>query len=323
MTGTTRPAIFGISGTVLTDAEKRFLEITRPIGVILFKRNIESLSQVKKLCADLRDAANDSDLIIAIDQEGGRVARLRPPLWPEYPPMRPFGSQYKTASDAAKKSVYDNFQDIGHRLLQLGITMNCAPVLDVPITGAHDVIGDRAFADDPKTVATLGREAALGLMAAGVFPVIKHIPGHGRATVDSHHDLPHVDCDHATLSKTDFAPFAMLRDMPFAMTAHVVYTAIDDKYPATLSKKIVDEIIRGEIGFDGLLMGDDLGMKALNGDFATLTRDSFIAGCDIALHCSGEMAEMQAVASALPSRLPDQAAAKLSTARLRISQRVA
>ncbi|TAH37603.1 MAG: beta-N-acetylhexosaminidase [Alphaproteobacteria bacterium] len=309
-----RPAIFGISGTVLTDAEKKFFQETNPVGAILFARNIESLDQVTALTASLREVTGNKDLLVLIDQEGGRVARLKPPLWPEYPPARTFGDLYAKNPDDALEKVYDNYVRIGQGLLDLGINVDCAPVLDIPISGAHDVIGDRAFAEKSWPVTQLGQSACLGLIDSGVLPVIKHIPGHGRAMADSHHELPRVDTDYATLKTTDFAPFKFLCDMPLAMTAHILYTDIDPELPATLSPKIVEQVIRGDIGYLGVLMSDDIGMKALKGDFADLTRQTLAAGCDLVLHCSGKMDEMLAAASALPKAMNEQSAQRFEQA---------
>ncbi len=309
-----RPAIFGVSGTVLTDAEKKFLQETNPVGTILFARNIESLDQVKSLTASMREVTGNNDLLILIDQEGGRVARLKPPIWPAFPPVRQFGDLYATNADEALEKTYDNYVRIGQGLFDLGINVNCAPVLDIPIPGAHDVIGDRAFADKSWPVTQLGQSACLGLIDAGVLPVIKHIPGHGRAMADSHLELPRVDTDYATLKSTDFAPFKFLCDMPLAMTAHILYTDIDPDLPATLSPKIIDQVIRGDIGYLGVLMSDDLGMKALKGDFADLTKQSLKAGCDVVLHCSGKFDEMQTIAAALPDAMDENAAQRFEQA---------
>ncbi len=309
-----KPAIFGFSGTVLTDAEKKFFETTNPVGAIIFKRNIESLDQIKSLTQSLRETTQNPDLMILIDQEGGRVARLQPPLWPSYPPMRPYGDLFAKNPEDAMQQVYDHYMAIGAGLLELGINVDCAPVLDIPIAGSHDVIGDRAFAETAYPVMQLGQQAMIGLIDAGVLPVIKHIPGHGRAMVDSHLELPRVDTDYATLVATDFAPFKFLCDAPLAMTAHVLYTAIDAELPATLSKKVIDKAIRGDIGYLGLLMTDDLGMKALRGSMRELTAQSLAAGCDVVLHCNGNMDEMSQIASALPDVMNEQGMAKLQQA---------
>lgn len=305
-----QPFIFGVSSTVLNDEEKRFLESTQPMGVILFKRNIETLDQVRQLCKTLRAVTGNADLLILIDQEGGRVARLQPPLWPAFPPAKTFGDMYRKNTADGLEAVYANYHKIASDLSALGFNMDCAPVLDVPVAGAHDVIGDRAYDDKPENIAALGRKTAEALLDAGVYPVIKHIPGHGRSMVDSHHDLPKVEASFHELCKTDFVPFKMLNDMPFAMTAHILYSDIDPELPATLSKKAIDKVIRGEIGFQGLLMSDDLGMKALQGDFASLTTQTLQAGCDIVLHCSGVMGEMQKIAGAYRGGLSVRAQAQ-------------
>lgn len=292
------PVIFGIAGTEVTPAERAMFAQHPVLGVILFARNIVSLAQVQSLCAEIKSILGPQ-AIIAIDQEGGRVARLKPPLWPEYPTARSFLPLYRQNPDAARAAVLANYQNIGGGLAELGITMNCAPVLDVPIAGAHDVIGDRAFAADAAIVADLATAACAGLRAAKIDPVIKHIPGHGRAMVDSHHDLPVVDTNYQTLCRTDFVPFRALRGEAYAMTAHVVYTAIDPVHPITLSKTGIAKVIRGEIGFGGKIMSDDLGMKALKGNLGALSHQSLAAGCDIILHCSGVLAEMQEIATAV------------------------
>ncbi len=293
--------ILGCAGKELTREEKAFFKAERPWGFILFKRNVESPDQVRKLVASLRKCVDWDQAPVLIDQEGGRVQRLGPPHWPVYPTGRQYGRVHSNDPLVRREVARLGARLIAHDLYQLGINVDCVPVLDVPVAGAHDVIGDRAYASDPQTIAQLGRAAAEGLIAGGVLPVIKHIPGHGRAGSDSHLALPVVDTDHETLSRTDFMPFRHLADMPMAITAHVVYTAIDPKRPATTSRKVMRRIIRGEIGFKGLVMSDDLSMKALAGDFATRTRAAFKAGCDVALHCNGDMAEMQAILSATPT----------------------
>jgi beta-N-acetylhexosaminidase len=292
--------IVGCTGKELTREEKAFFKSEKPWGFILFKRNVETPDQVRKLVASFRRCVDRDDAPVLIDQEGGRVQRLGPPHWPVYPPGRTYGKLYANDPLARREIARLGARLIAHDLHVLGITVDCVPVLDVPVPGAHDVIGDRAYADDPAMIALLGRAASEGLIAGGVLPVIKHIPGHGRAGADSHLALPVVDTDRETLSKTDFVPFRHLADMPLAMTAHVVYTAIDAKRPATTSKKVMREIIRGEIGYDGLVMSDDLSMQALAGDFARRAKDSLKAGCDVVLHCNGNMAEMQAIIKAVP-----------------------
>jgi len=288
-------AIYGCSGLTLTDDEKRFFSEASPWGFILFARNCQSPGQIRALIAALRESVG-REAPILIDQEGGRVARLRPPQWRAYPPGRNYGAFYAAHPDKGLEAVKRGARLIASELLDLGINVDCLPVLDVPVPGAHDVIGDRAYGITPAPVATLGRAAALGLLEGGVLPVIKHIPGHGRAGVDSHLSLPVVETPLDQLRVSDFAPFKALNDLPLAMTAHVVYTALDPAQPATTSAIVIKEIIRGEIGFGGLLMSDDVSMQALAGDIALRTRASLKAGCDVALHCNGKMDEMRAVA---------------------------
>jgi beta-N-acetylhexosaminidase len=292
------PAFFGMAGLALTSDETAFFSEVRPAGFILFARNIETRAQVRALTDSLRALSGRTDVPILIDQEGGRVARLKPPLVPEFPAARRFGELFQRDVAAAIEATRRNAQAIAFDLHALGINVDCLPVLDVPVEGAHDIIGDRAFARRPEVVATLGKATIEGLKAGGVVSVIKHIPGHGRAANDSHLDLPVV---HATADDLiqDIAPFAALKDAPMAMTAHVIYAAFDRERCATLSPIVIQDIIRSRIGFDGLLMSDDLGMRALSGRFAERASASIAAGCDIALHCSGDMAEMRDVASGL------------------------
>lgn len=304
--------IYGCAGTTLSDAEKRFFETTNPLGFILFARNIDSPDQVRALVDSLR-ATTGRRAPVLIDQEGGRVQRLRPPHWLKRPPMQTFAKLAERDLPLARAAAKLNARLIAAELADLGIDVDCAPLLDVPVPGAHDIIGDRAFGTDPTLVADLGRAVMDGLLDGGVMPVVKHIPGHGRALVDSHLDLPTVEADRATLSKTDFAPFRSLRDAPWAMTAHVVYKAIDPDHPATTSKTVIHDVIRGEIGCEAVLLSDDLSMKALKGDFAERTRATLAAGCDVALHCNGDMAEMTAIASAA-APLTDAAQEHLSRA---------
>ncbi|PQZ83306.1 MULTISPECIES: beta-N-acetylhexosaminidase [unclassified Brevundimonas] len=290
----TSDAIYGCSGHKLTAEERAFFAETKPWGFILFRRNVDSPAQVKALVEELRDSVGRADAPVLIDQEGGRVQRLGPPHWPKYPP----GSAYlKAVNDpmAARELVRLGARLIAHDLRELGITVDCVPVLDVPVPGAHDIIGDRAYAQDPATVTQLGRAAAEGLLAGGVLPIIKHIPGHGRAFSDSHHDLPVVETDLETLDAWDFAPFKALSDMPMAMTAHVVFTAVDAKRPATTSKKGI-RLMREHLGFSGLIMSDDLSMKALSGTLTERAEQSLKAGCDVILHCNGDLDEMRQVA---------------------------
>ncbi len=291
--------IFGCSGTVLTEDERKFFRDVNPWGFILFKRNTITVAQIRSLVADLH-ACVGRNAPVLIDQEGGRVQRLGPPIWPKYPAGRRFGELYLQDTVRARELCRLNSQLMAADLLELGINVDCVPVLDVPVEGAHDVIGDRAYARNPEHVAILGRAAAEGLLAGGVLPVIKHIPGHGRAGADSHLALPVVTTSRKHLEKQDFLPFQCLADMPAAMSAHVVYTAIDAKNPASTSRKVVSSVIRRKIGFDGLLMSDDLSMKALSGTFRVRTEACFRAGLDMGLHCNGDMDEMKAVAEGAP-----------------------
>jgi beta-N-acetylhexosaminidase len=311
----TRACIFGCKGPRLLPEERAFFRDVRPWGFILFGRNVESPDQVRALTDALRASIDSEDAPILIDQEGGRVQRLGPPHWRRYPPGRAYGELAVNDPLERREIARLGGRLLAHDLALLGVNVDCLPVLDVPEPGAHDVIGDRAYGDEASTVALLGRAAAEGLIAGGVLPVIKHIPGHGRARADSHQDLPVVDASLAELEARDFAPFRMLSDMPMAMTAHVVFTAIDPRRPATTSRRAIGEVIRGTIGFSGLLMTDDLSMKALSGDFAGRTRAALNAGCDVVLHCNGGMDEMKAVASAarpLAGRAKARAAAALA-----------
>jgi beta-N-acetylhexosaminidase len=286
--------IFGCSGLRLTEEEKSFFSQIQPFGFILFARNIESKSQVKALTSEMRDLLGWNAPIL-IDQEGGRVQRLREPLWRNRPSMSVFVQLARHDLALARQSLRLNNHIIANDLVDLGIDVNCAPVLDIPSKGSDPIIGDRALGNSPDLVIDLGRAAMDGLLDGGIMPVIKHIPGHGRARVDSHLALPHIQTTIGILKKTDFFPFRALRDAPWAMTAHVVYEAIDNKKPATLSPLIIQKIIRDFIGFDGLLISDDLSMKALQGDFVSRTEGALKAGCDIVLHCNGQMKEMMAV----------------------------
>ena len=288
-------AIFGCQGHALTRAEIAFFRDVRPWGFILFRRNIDTPDQVRALTAALRETVDDRRAPILIDQEGGRVQRLGPPHWPKYPPGRAYGDLPTNDPLVRREITRLGARLMAHDLLDLGINVDCVPVLDVPSPDGHQIIGDRAYGQDVGTVATLGRAAAEGLIAGGVLPVIKHIPGHGRAMADSHMELPVVGASFEDLDARDFAPFRVLSDMPMAMTAHVVYTAIDPKRPSTTSKTVIRDVTRGAIGFDGLLMTDDLSMKALKGGFKARARAALAAGCDVVLHCNGDMDEMKAV----------------------------
>lgn len=289
--------ILGASGKALTSDEAAFYRAERPWGFILFARNIGEPAQIRDLVAALRDSVDRPEAPVFIDQEGGKVQRLRPPLAPNYPTAAALGAIYRGDREAGLRAAWLLARLHAFDLSRLGITADCLPVLDVPVEGANDVIGSRAYGKDPEAVAALGRAAAEGLMSGGVLPVMKHVPGHGRASADTHLVLPTVEASREELSAHDFAPFRALRDLPMAMTAHVVYAAIDPAAPATTSAKVVREIIRGEIGFDGLLMSDDTSMKALAGDFPSKAAAILDAGCDLVLHCNGVMAEMAGIAS--------------------------
>ena len=253
--------------------------------------------QIKDLVQALRDSVGRPSAPVFIDQEGGRVQRLRPPLAPNYPAGAALGALYRQDKEAGLRAAWLLARLHAFDLTRFGITADCLPVLDVPVEGASDVIGSRAYGNEPVSVAALGRAAAEGLIAGGMLPVMKHIPGHGRAFCDTHFELPTVDASLDELRRHDFAPFKALSDLPAAMTAHVVYSAIDPNNPATTSSKVIEEVIRGEIGFDGLLMSDDTSMKALSGDFPTKAASILAAGCDLVLHCNGVMEEMAGIAS--------------------------
>jgi beta-N-acetylhexosaminidase len=289
----TAACILGCAGLTLSADERAFYREAKPWGFILFKRNVETPDQVRALVASLRETVGRADAPVLIDQEGGRVQRLKPPHWPLYPTGRAYADLAANDPLTGRSIARLGARLIASDLAALGITVDCAPVLDVPAPGADAIIGDRAYGGSVGSIATLGRAIAEGLIAGGVLPVIKHIPGHGRATADSHLALPVVDEDLAAL-ETDFAPFRMLSDMPMAMTAHVVYAAIDAKRPATTSLDAI-RFIRDNLGFGGLIMSDDLSMNALKGDFAGRARRSLRAGCDVVLHCNGDLMEMQTV----------------------------
>jgi beta-N-acetylhexosaminidase len=292
------PLILGLAGPQLGGAERAFFTDLEPAGFILFRRNIIDHAQLRRLIDNLRALAGRDDLPILIDQEGGRVARMPPPEWPAFPPGRAFDRLYDVAPVSAIEAARSNARAIGLILAEAGINVDCLPLLDVVDPAGHDIIGDRALGSEPMRVAALGRATLEGLRVENVVGVVKHVPGHGRASADSHVALPTVTVDTAALER-DLAPFRRLADAPMAMTAHVVYTAWDAERCASLSPVVIGNIIRGEIGFDGLLMSDDLGMHALQGSFGERAAGVLAAGCDIALHCSGDMAEMTAVAGAV------------------------
>lgn len=307
-----RAAVFGCAGPALGDGERRFFERCDPLGLILFSRNVESPAQVAALARTFRETVGRGDAPVFIDQEGGRVARLGPPHWRAPPAARRFGRLAAVDRGLAAEAAALNSRLIAADLAALGIDVDCLPVLDVPAPGADPVIGDRAYAGDPATVAALGRAACRGLLEGGVLPVLKHIPGHGRADADSHRALPVVEAPREALEAVDFAPFRALRDMPLAMTAHVVYAAIDDR-PATVSPRIVDDIVRGAIGYDGFLICDDLSMAALDGAPGERAAAALAAGCDAVLHCNGDPAEMREVAAAAGA-LSDRARERMARA---------
>ncbi len=284
--------IFGLSGPKLTAAESAFFRDANPWGFILFARNIETPAQVRRLCGDIRQAVG-RDALIFIDQEGGRVRRMRPPHWRDYPAASLFG--YLPEAEDQKRAAFLAYRLIADDLRTVGITADCAPVLDLPVKGADPIISDRAFGKTTAQIVDRAHACMAGLLMGGVAPVIKHIPGHGRAKVDSHKALPTIEAARATLEKTDFLPFRLLNDAPMAMTAHAVYT-YSSRTAVTVSRKSLTELVRAAIGYDGLVMSDDLDMKALNGTLTRKTERALAAGCDIALQCSGKMADMVLVA---------------------------
>lgn len=296
----TRAFITGVSGLELTADERAFLRAERPWGFILFKRNIDNPAQVTALVEEMREATGDLGAPILIDQEGGRVQRLGPPHWPVYPPGAVFGALYDIQPDLGLRAAWLSSRLIAADLIDLGITVDCLPLADVPVEGADAVIGNRAYGTTPAKVAAIGRAVTDGLAAGGVLPVLKHIPGHGRANADSHHKLPIVNNSKIELEASDFEAFRPLADLPMAMTAHVVFNALDATQPATTSATIINDVIRGSIGFQGLLMSDDVSMNALAGSIAERTRAIVDAGCDVVLHCNGKLDEMQAVANETP-----------------------
>ena len=310
-----KAVIFGCAGTVLTDAERRFFAATRPLGFVLFQRNCETPDQLRALTAELRATLGRADAPVLIDQEGGRVARLRPPHWRASPSARAIGDLTVRNWIDGIEAARLNAMLIADELHDAGITINCAPVLDLPIAGANDAIGDRAFSGEASIAGALGGAVCGGLLAGGVLPVIKHMPGHGRAMSDTHHALPVVDEPVDVLRTTDFAPFQQLRESPWGMTAHIVFSAIDDK-PATQSKMVIERIIRGEIGFEGVLFSDDLSMEALAGGLGERASASLEAGCDVVEHCNGVLREMEEVASAV-GPLSDGAEARIAAAEAR------
>jgi len=297
-------AMYGLEGLELNQAERSFFRQADPAGFILFKRNCENPAQLQQLTDSFRDLTGRPDVPILIDQEGGRVARMRPPVWPAFPAMERFAQLYALAPSSAIEAVRSNARAIALTIRSCGINVNALPLLDVRQEGASDIIGDRALGSEPMQVAALGRAVLDGMASAGVVGIVKHMPGHGRALVDSHKELPVVHASAEEL-ETDLEPFERLSSAPMGMTAHVVYMAWDPDHPATLSPTVIGDIIRGRIGFGGFLMSDDLGMEALQGDFGSRAAGAVAAGCDVVLHCSGKIEEMEAVAGATPPMSPD------------------
>jgi len=296
----TRAFITGVSGPELTAAEREFIRSERPWGFILFKRNIETPAQVILLVRELREAIGNPEAPVLIDQEGGRVQRLGPPHWPVYPPGAVFGVLYDIDPALGLTAARLSARLMAADLTELGVTVDCLPLADVPVAGADAVIGNRAYGTEPGKVAAIARAVTDGLEQGGILPVLKHIPGHGRATADTHFRLPEVDTSKTELERTDFAAFQPLADLPMAMTAHVVFSALDPAQPATTSATIIRRVIRGVIGFQGLLMSDDVSMNALAGSIAERTRAILTAGCDMVLHCNGKLDEMREVAAETP-----------------------
>lgn len=302
-----KPVIFGLAGPALTPDERALFRDAEPAGYIIFKRNVENRDQIRSLTDDLRSLHGRDDVAILIDQEGGRVARMQPPLWPAFPPGAAFDRLYDIAPASAIEAARCNAQAIAVMLRDVGINVDALPLLDVRHPGANEIIGDRSLGGEPMRVAALGRAVLDGLRRGGVCGIVKHMPGHGRAMVDSHLHLPVVEASEEEL-EIDLAPFRALNGAPMGMTAHIVYTAWDRDLPCSLSPTIIGEIIRGRIGFDGLLMSDDLDMKALKGDIPRLAVDVVAAGCDLALNCWGRMEEMRGIAAALDEIRPESRA---------------
>ena len=295
----TKPVIYGVAGTVLTDEEKYFFSKNGALGFIVFARNIQDKAQLKSLTDSLREVM-EGEVLVLVDQEGGRVARMKEPHWKKYPAGQYFADLYQTNQEQAREALFKNFQEIGRDLAEVGINVDCAPVLDILTEKTHQVIGDRAYGKNASQVADLARKVCEGLLSQNVYPVIKHIPGHGRGTSDSHLELPVVDASLEELRATDFLPFKDLHDQKFAMTAHILYSAIDKINCATVSPTAI-KLIREEIGFENILMSDDVSMKALKGNFAEKSDAILKAGCDLVLHCNGKMEEMTEINSVLPN----------------------
>ena len=313
-----RAIVVGCAGAALTGDERRLFASANPLGFCLFRRNCRDPEQLRRLTGDLRDAVG-RDVPILVDQEGGRVQRLKPPNWPRDPAAAAFGALARSDPGTAERAVRLMSAAIAADLAAHGITGNAYPVLDLAFAGTSDVIGDRAYSDDPAVVVRLGRAAAEAMLDGGVMPIVKHLPGHGRSLVDSHQRLPVIDADLATLEALDFVPFQALADMPWGMTSHCLYTAIDADRPATLSPTVIGRVIRGAIGFDGVLISDDLSMGALSGPIAGRATAALDAGCDIALHCNGRLDEMAALLADV-GPINDETAARLARAEERRRQ---
>ena len=297
---TLKAFITDVAGEKLSEDEKSFLREARPCGLILFDRNISNKDQLKRLIAQYRDAVGSDRQMILIDQEGGRIQRMRQPHWKKWPAGACYGELYNKDRQAAILAAKLIYRMMTIELVEVGINVNCVPLLDIPVAGAHDIIGDRALSADLATIIELGRAVANGNLLGGVLPVIKHIPGHGRATSDSHVNLPTIEADRSLLEQTDFKTFKALNDLPLAMTGHLLMTDLDPVHNVSVSKQIIADIIRGWIGFEGLLMSDDLSMEALSGTIGERGRDVVAAGCDIALYCKGVYSQMVDVAACVP-----------------------
>lgn len=296
----TKAFVSGCAGVTLTQDEIAFFREADPWGLILFARNVESQDQLRALTSAFREAVGRPDAPVLVDQEGGRVQRMKPPNWPKYPAPKLYGDLFQSDPGKGERAAWLGARLIASDLNEVGITIDCLPCLDVRFPDTVDAIGDRSLSGDPDVVTRLGQAMIDGAVAGGVLPVIKHIPGHGRAQVDSHLELPRVDADIAALKSVDFRPFKALSGVSLGMTAHIIYTEIDPETAGTQSAKVIQDVIRGEIGFEGCLMSDDISMKALGGDYVERSRKIIAAGCDIVLHCNGEMSEMIAVAEAVP-----------------------
>jgi beta-N-acetylhexosaminidase len=318
---THRALIFGCEGPELASAEAKFFADADPLGFILFARNCENPDQLKSLTAALRQSVGRPDAPVLMDQEGGRVTRMKPPHWRSIPAPGQFGDLYNQEPQAALEAVHLNARLISHDLLAVGVDVNCSPSLDLRLEGASNVIGDRAFSGDVETVVALGRAAADGFLESGVLPVIKHMPGHGRAMVDSHLSLPVVETPQNVLELMDFAPFCSLNTLPLGMTAHIVFEAIDAKNPGTVSAKIIHDIIREHMGFDGFLFSDDLSMEALDGAIEDRAANTLAAGADAALHCNGKLEEMKRIAEKAPD-LSDKSLERWALARAALPNEV-